>query len=162
MRRNGVSARVLVRTQSSSTIFGLRTAGAIPQKVRDFCLFFENRTSPQLLVVWVLSSPDGSFRLARRCGAISDSSVFAPWRSWRGAIRRRCTRSSARSTSQAQDVCCLDVFRAAVAQAKNPNLPIEQRLWWQWSRDSFTCSKRTGSASKYVAKNQHGGAICDT
>ncbi len=37
-------------------------------------------------------------------------------------------------TSQAQDICCLDVFRAAVAQAKNPNLPIEQRLWWYWSR----------------------------
>jgi hypothetical protein len=37
-------------------------------------------------------------------------------------------------TGQAQDICCLDVFRAAVAQAKNPNLPIEQRLWWHWSR----------------------------
>ena len=37
-------------------------------------------------------------------------------------------------TSQIQDICCLDVFRAAVAQAKNPNLPIEQRLWWHWSR----------------------------
>ena len=37
-------------------------------------------------------------------------------------------------TRQAQDICCLDVFRAAVAQAKNPNLPIEERQWWQWSR----------------------------
>ena len=37
-------------------------------------------------------------------------------------------------TGQAQDICCLDVFRAAVAQAKNPNLPNDQRLWWQWSR----------------------------
>jgi hypothetical protein len=37
-------------------------------------------------------------------------------------------------TGQVQDICCLDVFRAAVAQAKNPNLPIEQRLWWHWSR----------------------------
>jgi hypothetical protein len=37
-------------------------------------------------------------------------------------------------TGQAHDICCLDVFRAAVAQAKNPNLPIEQCLWWQWSR----------------------------
>ena len=37
-------------------------------------------------------------------------------------------------TGQTQDICCLDVFRAAVAQAKNPNLPIEQRLWWHWSR----------------------------
>ena len=37
-------------------------------------------------------------------------------------------------TGQVQDICCLDVFRAAVAQARNPNLPIEQRLWWHWSR----------------------------
>ena len=37
-------------------------------------------------------------------------------------------------TGQTQDICCLDVFRAVVAQAKNPNLPIEQRLWWHWSR----------------------------
>ena len=37
-------------------------------------------------------------------------------------------------TGQAQDICCLDVFRAAVAQAKNPNLPNDQRQWWQWSR----------------------------
>jgi len=35
---------------------------------------------------------------------------------------------------QAQDICCLDVFRAAVAQAKNPHLPVEQCQWWYWSR----------------------------
>jgi Pathogenicity locus len=35
---------------------------------------------------------------------------------------------------QAQDICCLDVFRAAVAQAKNPRLPVEQCQWWYWSR----------------------------
>lgn len=33
-----------------------------------------------------------------------------------------------------QDICCLDVFKAAVAQARDPNLPIEQRRWWYWSR----------------------------
>jgi len=33
-----------------------------------------------------------------------------------------------------QDICCLDVFTAAVAQAKNPDLPSEQRQWWYWSR----------------------------
>jgi len=33
-----------------------------------------------------------------------------------------------------QDICCLDVFTAAVAQAKNPDLPSEQRQWWFWSR----------------------------
>lgn len=35
---------------------------------------------------------------------------------------------------KAQDVCCLDVFCAAVAQARNSRLPMEQRQWWYWSR----------------------------
>ena len=33
-----------------------------------------------------------------------------------------------------EDICCLDVFRAAVAQARNLRLPAEQRHWWYWSR----------------------------
>jgi pathogenicity locus Cdd1 protein len=33
-----------------------------------------------------------------------------------------------------QDICCLDVFTAAVAQAKDPDLPIEERQWWYWSK----------------------------
>jgi Pathogenicity locus len=37
-------------------------------------------------------------------------------------------------TGQAQDICCLDVFCAAVAQARNPRLPVEKRQWWYWSR----------------------------
>jgi hypothetical protein len=37
-------------------------------------------------------------------------------------------------TRQSQDICCLDVFRAAVAQAQNPQLPLEQCQWWYWSR----------------------------
>jgi len=37
-------------------------------------------------------------------------------------------------TGQAQDICCLDVFRAAVAQARDPLLPPEQCQWWYWSR----------------------------
>jgi hypothetical protein len=37
-------------------------------------------------------------------------------------------------TKQPQDICCLDVFRAAVAQAKNPRLPAEQCQWWYWTR----------------------------
>jgi len=37
-------------------------------------------------------------------------------------------------TGQAQDICCLDVFHAAVAKARNPLLPIEQCQWWYWSR----------------------------
>jgi Pathogenicity locus len=37
-------------------------------------------------------------------------------------------------TGKPQDICCLDVFRAAVAQARNPRLPAKQRQWWYWSR----------------------------
>jgi hypothetical protein len=39
-----------------------------------------------------------------------------------------------RVTGKAQDICCLDVFRAAVAQARDPRLPAEQCQWWYWSR----------------------------
>jgi hypothetical protein len=39
-----------------------------------------------------------------------------------------------RITEQPVDICCLDVFRAAVAQARNPHLPVEQCQWWYWSR----------------------------
>lgn len=39
-----------------------------------------------------------------------------------------------RITGQKQDICCLDVFRAAVAQARDPQLPAEQCQWWYWSR----------------------------
>ena len=37
-------------------------------------------------------------------------------------------------TGERQDICCLDVFRAAVAQARNPRLPAEKCVWWYWSR----------------------------
>jgi hypothetical protein len=33
-----------------------------------------------------------------------------------------------------QDPCVLDTFSCAVAQAKNPHLPKEQRRWYWWSR----------------------------
>ena len=32
------------------------------------------------------------------------------------------------------DPCVRDVFAAAVAQARDPDLPAEQRNWWWWSR----------------------------
>jgi len=32
------------------------------------------------------------------------------------------------------DICCLDVFKAAVAQARDPNLPKEKCNWWYWSK----------------------------
>jgi len=37
-------------------------------------------------------------------------------------------------TGKTQDLCCLDVFRAAVEQARNPRLPMERCQWWYWSR----------------------------
>ncbi|MBZ5505428.1 MAG: helix-hairpin-helix domain-containing protein [Acidobacteriia bacterium] len=39
-----------------------------------------------------------------------------------------------RVTGQHIDICCQDVFFAAVAQARNPLLPAEQCQWWYWSR----------------------------
>jgi nucleotidyltransferase/DNA polymerase involved in DNA repair len=39
-----------------------------------------------------------------------------------------------RVAGQHQDICVLDVFHAAVAQARNPRLPAEQCQWWYWSR----------------------------
>ncbi len=39
-----------------------------------------------------------------------------------------------RVSGLSQDICCLDVFSAAVAQARNPRLPAEQCQWWYWSR----------------------------
>jgi nucleotidyltransferase/DNA polymerase involved in DNA repair len=38
-----------------------------------------------------------------------------------------------RVARQHQDICVLDTFRAAVAQARNPRLPVEQCQWWWWS-----------------------------
>lgn len=37
-------------------------------------------------------------------------------------------------TGERQDPCVLDTFVCAVAQARNPELPAEQRQWWYWSR----------------------------
>lgn len=46
----------------------------------------------------------------------------------------RMYRELCRHRGQRIDPCCLDTFVAAVAQARDPNLPIEQRQWWYWSR----------------------------
>jgi nucleotidyltransferase/DNA polymerase involved in DNA repair len=44
-------------------------------------------------------------------------------------------------TNRHQDVCVLDTFEAAVAQAKNPRLPAEQCQWWYWSRKRKASAK---------------------
>ena len=46
----------------------------------------------------------------------------------------RLYRQLCRKTGKRQDPCVLDVFSAAVAQARDPELPIEQCVWWYWSR----------------------------
>ena len=45
-------------------------------------------------------------------------------------------------TGQSQDICVLDVFRCAVAQARNPRLPAAQRQWWYWSRRRLAAEKK--------------------
>jgi hypothetical protein len=40
----------------------------------------------------------------------------------------------ARIARQHQDICVLDTFHSAIAQARNPDLPAEQCQWWWWSR----------------------------
>jgi nucleotidyltransferase/DNA polymerase involved in DNA repair len=46
-----------------------------------------------------------------------------------------------RMTAQHQDICVLDVFRAAVAQARNPRLRVEHCRWWYWSRKRLEAQK---------------------
>ncbi len=36
-------------------------------------------------------------------------------------------------TGTKMDICVLDVFQCAIAQAENPLLPREKRLWYYWS-----------------------------
>lgn len=43
--------------------------------------------------------------------------------------RKLCVKTGSR-----QDICVLDTYRAAVAQARDPKLPAEQCDWWYWSR----------------------------
>jgi len=47
---------------------------------------------------------------------------------------QRMYRDLCRLRGQRIDPCCLDTFVAAVAQAKDPDLPVEQRQWWYWSK----------------------------
>jgi hypothetical protein len=49
-----------------------------------------------------------------------------------------------RAKKQHIDICCLAVFTAAVAQARNPLLPAEKCQWWYWSRKR----KATGKVSR--------------
>jgi|SRR5208337_2777913 len=59
-------------------------------------------------------------------------------------------------TGVRQDPCCLDVFRCAVAQARDPNLPKEQRNWWYWSqaRKNESARQTDGVLSKRQSKRR--------
>jgi pathogenicity locus Cdd1 protein len=46
-----------------------------------------------------------------------------------------------RVTGKHQDICVLDAFCAAAAQARNSRLPAEQCQWWNWSRERKRGSK---------------------
>jgi hypothetical protein len=47
---------------------------------------------------------------------------------------RRLYDKLGRVARQHQDICVLDTFCAAVAQARNPQLAVEKCQWWYWSR----------------------------
>jgi pathogenicity locus Cdd1 protein len=55
-----------------------------------------------------------------------------------------------RVVQQRQDICVLDVFYAAVAQARNPQLAAERRQWW-WSEER---KKRSKSVKEIKRKGQ--------
>jgi Pathogenicity locus len=55
-----------------------------------------------------------------------------------GLYERMCVLRGTR-----QDPCVLDTYRCAIEQARNPDLPEEQRDWWYWSRVRKLADKRT-------------------
>ncbi len=52
-----------------------------------------------------------------------------------------------------EDICCLDVFVAAVAQARNPQLPAERCQWWYWSRRRLAEDKKRRNGASESKKN---------
>lgn len=38
------------------------------------------------------------------------------------------------TTGFRHDPCCEDTFAAAIAQARDPDLPEEKKRWWYWTR----------------------------
>ena len=48
-----------------------------------------------------------------------------------------------KKTGQRQDPCVLDTFCCAVAQARDPQLPLERCYWWTWSRERLARNHKT-------------------
>lgn len=64
-------------------------------------------------------------------------------------------RDLCRLKGEVQDICCLDVFTAAVAQALDPHLPVEQSQWWFYSkRRKQSELKKTRIRTKRVAQQR--------
>ena len=71
----------------------------------------------------------------------------------------RLYRQLERATGKKPDPCVLDTFRAAVAQALDPNLPREQCVWWYYSalrgKDEPRKQPRLGSRARRAGRG-HG------
>jgi hypothetical protein len=63
--------------------------------------------------------------------------------------RRLC-----RKTGKRQDPCVLDVYCAAVEQARDPLLPPEQCVWWYWSRRRKESAEAGGRVTKSKANRR--------
>ena len=48
-----------------------------------------------------------------------------PWKLYQKLIEK---------TKKTHDICVFDVFKAAVEQARNPNLPQAKKFWVYWSQ----------------------------
>ena len=59
----------------------------------------------------------------------------------------RLYESLCRVAPQHQDICCLDVFCTAVAQARDPRLPADQCQWWYWSRKRKRANQNVSARS---------------
>jgi hypothetical protein len=57
--------------------------------------------------------------------SVADLARRSPERLYRELVRR---------AKQHQDICVLDTFRAAIAQARDPRLPAEKCQWWWWTK----------------------------
>ena len=57
-----------------------------------------------------------------------------------------------RIARQHQDICVLDVFCAAVAQARNPRLDAQKCQWWWWSKQRKQTSDGTRLAGRMKAR----------
>jgi len=59
-------------------------------------------------------------------------------------------------TGQRHDICCLDVFRAAVAQARNPRLPAARCNWWYYSRQRLKAEKPSSATLSFTWTKKRG------